>query len=64
VKRISKIALTLAILFASVDFVRSNYLFYTTEVDDFDLAGRIGNSGSILMLAVATLAILNLKESK
>jgi hypothetical protein len=64
VKRISKIALTLAVLFSIVEFVRSNILFYSTGSYDLDLAGRVGNSGSILMLAIAGLAYLNTKESK
>jgi hypothetical protein len=63
VKTITKIALTLAILFASVEFVRSNILYYLRNDFDLDLAGRIGNSGSILMLAIAGLAYVITKES-
>lgn len=62
-KTITKIALTLAILFASVEFVRSNILYYSRNDFDLDLAGRIGNSGSILMLAIAGLAYVITKES-
>jgi hypothetical protein len=63
VKRISKIALTLVTLFSIVEFVRSNTLFYSAGANDLDLAGRIGNSGSILLLAFVGLVWLNKKES-
>ncbi len=64
VKRFSKIALTLVVLFSSVEFVISNILFYTNKYFDPNLASLVGNSGSILALAVTGLVWLNVEKFK
>jgi len=61
-KRLSKIALTIVLLFTTIEFVRSNVLFYTTDLYNPEVASRIGNAGCVLLLAITLLVVLNTKE--
>jgi len=58
----SKIGLTMVLFFSSVEFVRSSIQFYFQNAQTLEVAGKVGNSGSILILAVAVLLII--KEKK
>lgn len=58
-KRILKISLTISLLFSTFEFVRSLSEFYILQNQTLDNAGRVGNSGSIIMLTIATLTIIN-----
>ena len=58
----SKIALTMVLLFSSVEFIRSCIQFYFQNNQTLEVAGKVGNSGSILILTVAVLLII--KEKK
>lgn len=58
-KRISKIGLTIVLMVSTVEFIRSNSAYYLSESPTLEMAGQIGNSGSLMILAVAGLAIIN-----
>lgn len=54
--------ITTAVFFATVEFIRSNITFYNTIENRLDIAGKVGNSGSVLLLGVALLIVINTKK--
>jgi len=62
-----RLAVSIAMLFISIDFVRSNIQYYSTPTGTqsaIELAGRVGNTGTLLMFGVALLVLLNARSRK